>query len=551
MKRCQKGTKLCRKGSVGGLLSLLRYLCVSLVIFTSSASVFAANTCVLQKKASLPEGFDGLDAVVEKVLQDRRAATAENIRTAYCRRPGYFKNEEIDQWLKEKEKTPNALMEAYQQLSLKKTLPPECKDARCAAKKEFGEIGDRLLFMLLRYGYNGSHLQDAHLVPFTPDELDDVLMALSDFPETVIPFEKNKPLAKFKPGFTRAAHGEDKENDQAAVTFADAKITLYEPWVGESRLYKQYVVIHEVGHRVSFKNDHIYDSKEWIQWSKESESVSPYGATSRIEDFAETFVAYRYDPKTLLALNKNKYNWIKNTVFDGVEFTDPDKCVNGYGQSVGDREKKLLEEETAFQNWYIEYQKTYQPSEKHISRVKSFCSSELVDYLARAGSHIESTSAFYECIARVHSHTTYINAVSDYSKQTKTDAPELLRARLRANKILSDQLLPSAQVTKAVEHYQKEIIDHLVSDASQVIAAMRPMSMVHCGNWAWEVVDEMKKLKTPKLEKDLWKSTTDYSQPSKGLVQVFTKVCNQYLPKKKYAQFPKLDQSMIRSALKP
>ncbi|MEX1098953.1 MAG: hypothetical protein WEB87_00920, partial [Bacteriovoracaceae bacterium] len=54
--------------------------------------------------------------------------------------------------------------------------------------------------------------------------------------------------------------------------------------------------------------------------------VSQYGETNPAEDFAESVAAYRYNPEALKNASLEKYEFIKNKVFQGVEFDSSEKC---------------------------------------------------------------------------------------------------------------------------------------------------------------------------------------------------------------------------------
>jgi hypothetical protein len=128
------------------------------------------------------------------------------------------------------------------------------------------------------------------------------------------------------------------------------------------------VLVHEIGHVVDLGHlvgsettidtnfhdfgtpvkldDSSYDfySISWIDndtWrvSTSNESfVSGYAATDPFEDFAESFMMYVLYPEVFVEMASNnwqlfrKYNFMKNTVFDGVEFQSEDKVIlSSYG----------------------------------------------------------------------------------------------------------------------------------------------------------------------------------------------------------------------------
>ena len=54
--------------------------------------------------------------------------------------------------------------------------------------------------------------------------------------------------------------------------------------------------------------------------------ISQYGHMNPSEDFAESMSAYRYNPNKLLKTNPEKYNFLKNKVFKGIEFLNDNYC---------------------------------------------------------------------------------------------------------------------------------------------------------------------------------------------------------------------------------
>lgn len=51
--------------------------------------------------------------------------------------------------------------------------------------------------------------------------------------------------------------------------------------------------------------------------------VSPYARTNIYEDFAETYMNYVRDPQRLLFCSPEKYEFMRNEIFSGNEYTSP------------------------------------------------------------------------------------------------------------------------------------------------------------------------------------------------------------------------------------
>ncbi|MCM0605023.1 MAG: hypothetical protein KA715_02960 [Xanthomonadaceae bacterium] len=412
----------------------------------------------MNKKSTLHSNLEDLKNISYKATQQARDEILNSkVRTAYCRRTKKFTDQEINEYLNERSSDPAAMLEAFQSL-IRLPYPDECEDARCAAKKVFGNTSDKHLFMLLKFGFNGSHFQEENLVQYESTEIDELLLMLSSYPQSVLHFEKNIPLVKYKPGTVRPEDIEEdkklKETGADGGIYANAHITLYEKWFKISQTKRELILFHEIGHRINFKKL-ISNSKDWSEYNTQSESISTWGERNSEEDFADSITFYRYAPEELKKLNINKYNLIKDKVFSGIEFTDGTKCVSGYDDQIKKRELKLKSEEDGFVEWYRKYRETYVPDSDHDNRVKNFCSIELSQYMRGAKKEVTEKSELYQCIARVHSQTLFLKAITEYSKKSESDSPDLLKTRLRAKKELSEALLSPHLIQKEVNRLIK------------------------------------------------------------------------------------------------
>lgn len=207
-------------------------------------------------------------------------------------------------------------------------VPEGCKKVLCAAKSIFGEKeAVKLLYLLDRYEINLSHVTDNDTTAWSDEQLDTILEAVDDLPSHLIPFEKNQYFKHYKNGY-----------GPSASTLANATITFYDPWDNlDSKEMQRYTVTHEIGHNIGGRLDQDEDPEwlnisGWVQigenWksTKDDELVSKYGATNPAEDFAEAFSGYRYDPETLKRRSPEKYEYMKNNVFLGIEYTSEEKC---------------------------------------------------------------------------------------------------------------------------------------------------------------------------------------------------------------------------------
>lgn len=214
-----------------------------------------------------------------------------------------------------------------------KTYSSSCEKVYCAAQELFGDkVGTQLLFMLGRFGFNGSHLRIKNADLWKSEELDTVLLSLSDLPKHLIsstPVTYNHLLAHFKRSESAQPHGSEP--------IANAMIFVFDNWNRISLGSQRYAVFHELGHDTGGVLD-LSDSPAWLQaagwkdtdleWqlAHPETAISQYAETNPFEDFAESFAAYRYNPETLKALNPTVYRFFKTKVFHNIEYTSEKDC---------------------------------------------------------------------------------------------------------------------------------------------------------------------------------------------------------------------------------
>lgn len=206
-----------------------------------------------------------------------------------------------------------------------------CKKVLCAAKSIFGEReGSKVLYALKKYGLNMSHLRTMEVVAWSEEEIDNNLDAINDLPEHMFPLIEGKTFAK---------SSKDLTNE-----IANQSISFYVKFREMEKPMQRYTVVHELGHLFAQRGAMVPD--EWLEfggWKNPSgnnkelthsdwsckhtdKAVSGYSLANPAEDFAESFAAYRYNPKLLKKLSPKKYEYLKNYAFMGVEYTSESKC---------------------------------------------------------------------------------------------------------------------------------------------------------------------------------------------------------------------------------
>ncbi|MBY0517192.1 MAG: hypothetical protein K2P81_09800 [Bacteriovoracaceae bacterium] len=215
------------------------------------------------------------------------------------------------------------------------SINPTCDKALCAIDKIWGpKLGRKILHMYLKHGFNGSELAFDSSDRFKENEIDDVLMTLDDLPSHLQPLgeRKNQRLVPFTPGYTLKDYGPN--------VLANSGVILFDSWRAKDSGTRQYASFHELGHNLSDKMRNADASPQWIgfsgwkktgdEWSHDEGAciMSKYGETSPAEDFAEVATAYRYNAKGLEEKCPEKYKYMKEKVFKGMEYKTSLQCAN-------------------------------------------------------------------------------------------------------------------------------------------------------------------------------------------------------------------------------
>ena len=212
----------------------------------------------------------------------------------------------------------------------------QCKKVLCAVKEIFGEnLGPKILYILQEYGLNGSFYSFNNADNWEHNELDILLQGLEDLPRGLLPLNDNKSFVRHKRG----------SMCKKGVT-ANSELRFFDCWQYSYRgIEKMFTLTHEIGHYIRSELG-LEDSPEWLKlsgwetelyynqnrelrsrWSNNKDAcfLSTYGQKNPNEDFAEMFVAYRYTPELLKRACPEKYRFMKDLIFNKIEFTKDKK----------------------------------------------------------------------------------------------------------------------------------------------------------------------------------------------------------------------------------
>lgn len=242
------------------------------------------------------------------------------------------------------------LIPNQKQIAKEYKIGAECDKVLCAMEKIWGrEYSVKLLYMKLKHNFNSSELAFENADRFSNSEFNDVLVGLEDLPPSLIPLGAgNQPLTHFKRGYTLKQYSN--------TTLANAVVMIFDPWDKKSNLTRQYTLFHEMSHNVSSKLRDMDESPEWLNmsgWVKKGDDwssspsacqVSQYGTTNPWEDFAETLSAFRYNGVQLRNKCPQKFDFVKNKVFKGIDYTDVKNCTTVPMEKIQLARKSITDE---------------------------------------------------------------------------------------------------------------------------------------------------------------------------------------------------------------
>ncbi len=233
------------------------------------------------------------------------------------------------------------------------SVNPGCQKVRCALNEIYAgqDKAERVLHLFARYGAAASPFREANASPLNPSELDAIEQAFSDLPPGFLPEKRVLPIHY------------DKRPNRGGGAAANAHIMLFEYWGKTDHEDQTRILTHEMGHRMADGDGQDLDSSaEWLEaagWTllpevtrttapsvftdfeiQGHDTVSSYARTNPAEDFAESVTAYRINPELLKKRSPKRYQFLKEAVFAGIEYTSEKACSQE--SSLLQQQKKIM-----------------------------------------------------------------------------------------------------------------------------------------------------------------------------------------------------------------
>ncbi|WP_413560020.1 hypothetical protein [Bdellovibrio sp. HCB209] len=310
-------------------------------------------------------------------------------------------------------------------------LKSSCNKVVCSAQSIYGSrVGLQILYMLKRYGFNGSHLRTTNASQWRSDELDDVLTALADYPMELYPLDYNRKLVHVKRGSRMKLPGGE--------SVANSLMEIYDMWNEITQMERQQTLLHELGHVVARK-DNVDDSAPWLKvagWQERirtiggrpvtdytlvnpSKAVSSYGKTNPREDFAETVVAYRFNGANLKVRQPEKYEFLKLRVFDEKEYLSAQACLTSKSRT----ETKKVANDILFAGAVAKAKKNANDlSSKFVGQAQDICLETLAKVM------MDESGTASNCTSRALQRLQLVKA----SKRNKLDGSLLSEQQLNS-----------------------------------------------------------------------------------------------------------------------
>ena len=205
----------------------------------------------------------------------------------------------------------------------------ECRSIYCVLSEVFDydgrseDLGIMYAYAFAKYKINPSHFVNDNSKTFTIDEFQSALYGLEALPESILPKFENKKFIRFNTPESERSRSNN---------LANSTMEFFDHWAKFDFYTRAYAVFHEMAHNLGAPLKIMY-SDEWNKiagWENingrfeivKATQTSLYAKEYPNEDFAEALSAFRFNPLFLKEKSLSKYEFIRWTVFKGIEFID-------------------------------------------------------------------------------------------------------------------------------------------------------------------------------------------------------------------------------------
>lgn len=248
-----------------------------------------------------------------------------------------------------------AMKSAMDQLGSKSIEAP-CKGNACFDPRSVSEAQKtRILYLWNVFGINAFHGGYSNTRPWSSDELDLIIETVSLLPNSLIKKIRGTSIVRFTTREARMPAAPGKYQVITPQAWTQSKtVRVHSRFEEASREKKKMILFHELGHVVAnsltisepssrgmSQQIDLDRSQSWLSaagwrnyWrvSRPGIAASGYAISksgSAGEDFAESFLRYRMAPQDFLddlRGDRAKYDFMREAVFDGIEFRNEEQC---------------------------------------------------------------------------------------------------------------------------------------------------------------------------------------------------------------------------------
>lgn len=201
-----------------------------------------------------------------------------------------------------------------------------CNDVICAVSSVWGrELGLKILYIKLKYNFSVSEYIKKDSVRFSSGQLDAIIKGLNDIPKELLSTIQSYGLSKPKiimgvtdPDWASAVANGAQIKFNSKIHDSEGKATY-----GHQNSQIKFTLVHELGHLIHMRDGIL---KAWEKSTGSTCFISEYAKTNSKEDFADSFRAYRYAPETLQSECPEKYQIMKELIFNNKEFIKDRDC---------------------------------------------------------------------------------------------------------------------------------------------------------------------------------------------------------------------------------